>query len=43
MHPFLGKTGRTALWSLAFCVVALFVSNKNLLAWCGEWRHAAVA
>jgi len=40
--PFIGKTGRTALAYLAFCALALVVSNRNLLAWCGEWRHAAL-
>ena len=42
MDAFTGKTGRTALLYLALCVAAVAVSNKHLLAWCGEWRHAAL-
>lgn len=42
MAPFLRTTGRTVILYLALCAAALWVSNRHLLAWCGEWRHAAL-
>lgn len=36
------KTTRIALWYVAFCALALAVSQRQRLGWCTDWRFAAM-